>query len=173
MPAIRNAVPSDARALAQLAEDTFRETFGAANTPEDMELHCRASYGEAVQAAEIADPKRLTLLCEEGGRLVGYAQLHWGGAPGCVAAGSPAEIGRLYVSSDWHGRGLAHDLMRACLEAAAVRGSDVVWLGVWEHNPRAQAFYRKFGFVEVGEHRFTLGRDPQRDLVMARGVSAV
>jgi ribosomal protein S18 acetylase RimI-like enzyme len=48
------------------------------------------------------------------------------------------------------------------------RGSDAVWLGVWEHNPRAISFYRKFGFVEAGEQTFHPGRDPQRDIVMVR-----
>jgi len=43
-----------------------------------------------------------------------------------------------------------------------------VWLGVWEHNPRARAFYRKCGFIDVGEHVFQLGDDPQRDVLMAR-----
>jgi ribosomal protein S18 acetylase RimI-like enzyme len=50
------------------------------------------------------------------------------------------------------------------------RRSDVAWLGVWERNARAIAFYRKFGFAEVGEHVFLLGKDPQRDVVMARPV---
>jgi RimJ/RimL family protein N-acetyltransferase len=44
----------------------------------------------------------------------------------------------------------------------------VVWLGVWERNPRAIAFYKKFGFLEVGVHVFPLGFDPQRDIVMSR-----
>jgi hypothetical protein len=32
------------------------------------------------------------------------------------------------------------------------------------------SFYRKFGFVEVGDHIFSLGGDPQRDIVMVRPV---
>jgi ribosomal protein S18 acetylase RimI-like enzyme len=58
--------------------------------------------------------------------------------------------------------------MGACLGEIAARGADVAWLGVWEHNPRAIAFYRKWGFVEVGEHTFPVGDDPQRDLVLCR-----
>jgi ribosomal protein S18 acetylase RimI-like enzyme len=38
---------------------------------------------------------------------------------------------------------------------------------VWEHNPKAIAFYRKFGFETVGDHTFMLGLDRQRDIVMA------
>lgn len=172
MPAIRTARPGDAARLAQLAEASFRDTFGAANTAEDMDVHCRASYGEAIQAAEIARPDMLTLLGEEDGQLAGFAQLRWGNAPACVAAAAAGEIQRLYVARDWHGKGVAQALMHACLEAMRERGTEVVWLGVWERNPRAIAFYRKFGFVEVGDHVFAVGSDPQRDIVMARPVPA-
>ncbi|NUO74259.1 MAG: GNAT family N-acetyltransferase [Frateuria sp.] len=165
---IREANPTDAGQLAQLAEVTFRETFGAANTAQDMELHCRSHYGEAIQADEIVDPSRVTLLAKQDGRLVGFAQVRWRAAPGCVVARAPGEIQRLYVASDWHGKGVAQALMHACIEEMRARGSDVAWLGVWEHNPRAIAFYRKFGFAPVGEHVFPLGGDPQRDIVMAR-----
>lgn len=165
---IRNAVPADAQRLAALAETTFRETFASANTVEDMDLHCRTSYGEAIQAAELSDPKMATLVCEDGRSLIGFAQLRWSKAPGCVAAKSPGEIQRLYVAKPWHGKGIAQDLMAACLREMELRKSDVVWLGVWERNPRAIAYYKKHGFVEVGSHVFPLGNDPQRDIIMVR-----
>ncbi len=154
-----------------MAEVTFRDAFVLENTPEDMALHCRTSYSEAIQADEIANPNMFTLLCEQGGRLVGFAQLRWGTAPGCVVADAPGEIRRLYVARNCHGKGVAHDLMNACLDEMTIHRSDVVWLGVWERNPRAIAFYRKFGFVEVGAQVFPLGSDPQRDVVMARPVT--
>lgn len=170
MPTLRKAHLDDASALSELAERTFRDTFAAANTREDMDLHCRTYYGEAIQAGEIANPAMVTLLSEDGGSLVGFAQLRWGGAPDCVLARAPGEIQRLYVASDWHGKGVAQELMQACIETMRAHSSDVVWLGVWERNPRAISFYTKFGFAEVGDHVFAVGGDPQRDIVMARPV---
>lgn len=170
MPSIRTATPADASRLARLAEATFRETFGAVNSAEDMDLHCRSSYGESIQASEISDPSMTTLLCEQRQQLIGYALLRWAPAPACVAAANPGEVQRLYVTSDWHGKGVARDLMNASLEIMMTRRSDVVWLGVWERNPRAIAFYEKLGFTAVGTHVFRVGNDPQRDIVMARPV---
>lgn len=167
---VRRASRRDAKALAGLAEKTFRDAFAAMNTAGNMDAFCRSAYGEAIQAEEIARADMLTLLCELHGRLVGFAQLRWGAAPGCVVAGAPAEIQRLYVDRDSHGSGVARDLMNACIDAMLARRSDVAWLGVWEHNPRAIAFYRKCGFVAVGEQIFQLGSDPQRDVVMSRKV---
>jgi diamine N-acetyltransferase len=88
-----------------------------------------------------------------------------------VSANAPGEIQRLYVADQWHGKGIAQELMRACLEELMRHGSDAVWLGVWEHNPRAIAFYKKIGFVEAGDHIFPLGRDPQRDVIMVKRLS--
>ena len=136
-----------------------------------MDTHCRVNYGESAQAGEIENPVMVTVLCEEGARLIAFAQLRWGDAPSCVLATSPGEIQRLYVARDWHGKGVAQDLMRVCIQEMRARESDFIWLGVWERNPRAIAFYRKFGFIEVGEHVFPLGSDPQRDIVMARSLA--
>lgn len=168
MHRLRPAVPADAAALAALAEATFRATFAAANTPADMDTHCRASYSAAIQARELADPAMATWLVEQAGQLIAFAQLRWGPAPACVEGRAAAEVQRLYVDRPWHGTGIAHALMAACLDTLRARGAETVWLGVWEHNPRAIAFYRKAGFLAVGEHVFRLGSDPQRDLIMAR-----
>lgn len=170
MPSIRSARAADAGALAALAEATFRETFSADNPPAPMDAHCSDSYGESIQAAEIADPRICTLVAEEAHRLIGFAQLRWGAAPDCVEARMPGEIQRLYVVERWHGKGVAGDLMHACVAELQGRGCDAAWLGVWERNPKAIAFYAKHGFLAVGEHRFDLGGDLQRDIVMRRAL---
>lgn len=169
---VRKAEAADASALAELAERTFRDAFAAQNTPGDMDLHCGRHFGEALQLEEIRDPALVTLLCDEEGQPAGYLQLRWGSASPALAARQPAEIQRLYVDQRWHGRGVAQRLMAEAMRLAALGGADRVWLGVWEHNPRAIAFYAKCGFEEVGEQRFLLGGDPQRDVVMAKKLGA-
>ena len=163
---VRRARPTDAAPLARLAESTFRATFADMNSPENMEAYCAEAYGETVQGREIADQAYDTFVAEHEGELVGYGQLHWHPPGSDLDAQRPAEIKRLYVDAAWHGKGVAQALMAEVFAAAEAREADKVWLGVWEHNPRAIAFYRKIGFVEIGEHVFQLGDDPQRDLVM-------
>ena len=58
------------------------------------------------------------------------------------------------------------------LNVAKEQQRNPIWLGVWEHNPKALAFYRKMGFVETGAHEFDLGDDHQRDLIMELRVEA-
>jgi ribosomal protein S18 acetylase RimI-like enzyme len=94
--------------------------------------------------------------------------LHDGEPEKDVEGANPVEIVRLYVSRDWLGRGIGEQLMRACIDEARQTGHETLWLGVWERNARAQAFYRKWNFHTVGEHVFELGSDLQRDIVMER-----
>lgn len=165
---IRAAGVSDAPWLAALAERTFRETYTAYNTPEDMERYVLEHFAPALQAAELADPRYVTLVAEVDGRPAAYAQLGRGPAPACVGGPDPMEIVRFYVDRRWHGQGLAQELMRAAATRAHAAGARTLWLGVWERNPRAIAFYRKCGFGEVGTQIFVLGADRQRDLVLMR-----
>ena len=170
MVSIRRAQPRDAGALAELAERSFRDAFADSNDPVDMEIHCGERFGEAVQAREIADPDWVTLLAEGNGQLVGFAQVRLNAPMDCVAARRPAALYRIYVASPWHGRGIAQQIMDEVMAVAAQDGSDRIWLGVWEENRRAMAFYRKYGFEVVGAHEFTFGTERQQDLVMARDV---
>ena len=163
---IRRAEPTDAQRLAALGEATFRATFESFNRRENIDAYCEATYGPALQAAEIADPRIETFVSGDDAGLVGFAQLRFGTAPPCVAAAAPAEICRIYVGQRCHGQGIAQALMARLLAAARERNADRVWLGVWEHNQRAIAFYRKFGFTIAGHHDFKLGDDLQKDWVM-------
>ena len=167
MVVIRPAKLTDAASLAAIAERTFRETFAAENSAKNINLHCADKFSAQIQGEEISDPQLVTLLAEIAGELVGFAQLRLTHATAYVKGDRPAELHRIYVSSKWHGRGVANELMRAVCATAAEAGSDCLWLGVWERNLKAIAFYRKRGFSVVGDHVFMLGQDPQRDLIMA------
>lgn len=163
---IRRARPSDAEVLAELGAQTFAETFAAENTPEDMSAYLAQAFTPARLADELADPKATFLLAFVEGEPAGYAKLYRGEPPPSVKDESTVELARLYVAQKWLGLGVGRDLMQRCVGEARGSGAGVMWLGVWERNLRAQAFYRKWGFTPVGEQVFRLGADEQTDLVM-------
>jgi len=123
-----------------------------------------------LQLAEIRESGRETWVAEADRRLVAYLQLRLDAESPLISGTRPVEIQRFYVDASHHGTGLAHQLMAHVLARAEAAGAATLWLGVWERNPRALAFYRKWGFDVVGEHIFKLGDDPQRDLVTRRDV---
>lgn len=168
---VRRATAGDAEALAVLATQTFRDTFAEDNRPADMEAYVGRAFAPARVAAELADGASTFLVAGSGGALAGYAKLRSGTSGPGVVGPHPVELERLYVDRAALGQGVGAALMQACLDAAAAAGYRTLWLGVWERNARALAFYERWGFAAVGEHTFQLGADAQRDLVLARPVA--
>jgi diamine N-acetyltransferase len=168
---IRHAVPDDAAKLAEFGARTFEQSFGADNSPEDMRRHLDASWSPALQLAEIGNPDIDTLiLCEGADAWQGFTQLRAGKVSDGVPSIGSIELWRFYVDKPWQGQGVAAMLMEAAKRRARERGATSMWLGVWERNLRAQAFYRKHGFAPVGRQVFVVGTDPQTDLVMLCGL---
>ena len=166
----RRATAQDAKTLAMLAEKTFRDTYTRFNTPENMQAHCDTSFGEPIQRAEIEDPGRESWVVELDGQLVAFAQLILDRPCPSVTDASGIEILRFYVDANLHGTGLAYRLMDDLVARAAALGAGVLWLGVWDGNPRAIAFYQKCSFEHVADKTFTLGGEVQRDYVMCRAL---
>ena len=170
-PTIRLGMTTDAGDLAVLAERTFLDAFAADNDLSQMDAHMASAFGESQQRRELEDASFVTVLAELEGALVGFAQLRMREPPpACVTGPAPVELWRLYVDRPWHGRGIAQSLLDAVEEAARRVGGKTLWLGVWERNHRAIAFYCKCAFQDVGDHEFVLGTERQQDRIMVRAI---
>jgi ribosomal protein S18 acetylase RimI-like enzyme len=164
---VDDATAADAALLAELGARTFYESFVADNSPEDMRRHLESQFAPSIQLAEIGNPALDTLLMRDAqSRAVAFAQVRSGKVTDGVPAEGSIELWRFYVDKAWHGRGVAHALMDAAKARGRRRGATTMWLGVWQRNARAQAFYRKHGFEKVGSHVFVVGSDPQTDDVL-------
>ena len=80
------------------------------------------------------------------------------------------EISKLYVLPGNHGTGVASALMDAIVERAVAAGCAGLWLGVNQENVRAQRFYAKHGFTQVGTKTFVVGTQLHHDFVMQRAL---
>lgn len=167
---IREATIDDAKALTDLAYTTFWDAFAhhPKNAPDDLNHYMRQAFSLEQISAELEDDKSIFLIAEIDGEPAGYAKIIIGSIEDGITATRPIELNRLYSHQQFLGKGIGQALMDACFERAKADGHDVMWLGVWEFNPRAQRFYEKNGFRVVGSHVFQLGEDPQTDLLMQK-----
>lgn len=167
---IRQATTEDAKVLTDLAYTTFWDAFAhhPKNAPDDLAHYMRQAFNLDQIASELADEKSIFLLAELEGKAAGYAKIIIDNIEPGITAERPIELSRLYSHQEYLGQGVGQSLMDACFARAVKEGCDVMWLGVWEFNPRAQRFYEKNGFQVVGSHTFVLGSDPQTDLLMQR-----
>ena len=165
---IRQATDEDAKLLTDLSYTTFWDAFAhhPKNAPDDLAHYMRQAFSIEQITAELAAPESIFLIASIGDKPAGYAKLIVGSTEEGITANRPIELSRLYSHQEYIGKGVGQDLMDACFDRARNDGHDVMWLGVWEFNPRAQRFYEKNGFRAVGQHTFQLGSDPQTDLLM-------
>jgi diamine N-acetyltransferase len=170
---IRPARPEDAEPLAALAAQTFRDAFAPENAAEDIEAYVSESFSTERLRAELLDDNNTFLLAfvPRSSAPDGYAKLRRGEPDSSVTGPDPIELHRLYVERNAIGSGVGAALMRASLEVARRGGRKTLWLGVWEKNARAIAFYERWGFETVGQHVFCLGSDDQTDLIMQRAMA--
>ena len=174
MISIRQATQDDAKLLTDLSYTTFWDAFAhhPKNAPDDLNHYMRQAFNQEQIEAELTEQSSIFLIAEIDGKPAGYAKLIIGSIEEGVTASRPIELSRLYSHQEFIGKGVGQNLMDACFERARRHDHDVMWLGVWEHNPRAQRFYEKNGFEVVGRHTFQLGSDPQTDLLMQRDLLA-
>jgi GNAT superfamily N-acetyltransferase len=171
---IRKAAPEDAEAYSAFSRRLAIETFAAQNDPHEFAIYLAQTFGTKIQEREIRSPDVTVLLGEMDGEIAAYSFVRLGGrVPSFVTGAAPMEIARFYIDSVWHGRGIAQAMMLATAQEAAEQGAETLWLGVWEHNPRAIAFYGKCGFERAGSHIFMVGSDAQTDHVLEAPVAVV
>jgi len=161
---------NDAKLLTDLSYTTFWDAFAhhPKNAPDDLNHYMRQAFNIEQITAEIEDPQSVFLIAEIDGEPAGYAKLLIDTIEPGITAERPIELNRLYSHQEYIGKGVGQNLMDECVRYAREQNHDVMWLGVWEYNPRAQRFYEKNGFRTVGRHTFVLGSDPQTDLLMQR-----
>ena len=168
----RRAAVEDAALLAELSRQTFWDAFcdHPKNAPEDMAEYMKAAFSVGQIENEIAEENSIFFIADIGGEPAGYVKLKIGSIEQPITAENPIELCRLYSHQKFLGKGIGQKLMDESFAIAKDNDCDVIWLGVWEFNPRAQAFYKKYGFREVGRHIFQLGSDPQIDLLMQKEI---
>jgi diamine N-acetyltransferase len=165
---IRRATSEDTSLLADLGARAFAATFAKDNTPEDMADYLQTNFNHEKIATELADANSTFFIAEVEQKACGYAKLKKGELPVSISNPNTIELERLYTLPEYFGKGVGDALMKACFADARQTGFEAIWLGVWEHNLRARAFYRKIGFCETGDKIFQLGSDVQTDKVMER-----
>ncbi|WP_242499874.1 GNAT family N-acetyltransferase [Bifidobacterium pseudolongum] len=170
MPMIEMAQSTDVNTIRDLSIATFAETFASLNTEEDMEQYNERHFSTDELQREIDNPDSTFMVAKVDGVPAGYMKVNVGDAQTEEMLGNRMEVQRLYILRQYKRNGLGARFMHTAFDMARAQGKSVIWLGVWEHNDAAIAFYKRMGFVQFGSHDFVLGEDRQADLLMEAAV---
>ena len=158
--------------LLELSRDTFIRNYAHLNEPVYFQQYLDKAFNLSQFEAEWADPLSLFYWTMVNGEYAGYCKLmREAQVKGLEDAGSQVlEIQRIYVDDRFQKLGLGKLMLQKALEIAQESNYEWIWLGVWENNHKAIAWYQSQGFEAFGEHTFWMGEDPQRDWLMKRRV---
>jgi diamine N-acetyltransferase len=166
---IRRAGTSDAETLARIGRETFTETFGHLYPAHDLAAFLDKAYGlEATHEALQHPEKAAWLVTQEGGEVVGHALAGPCDLPHPDVTPEAGEVKRLYLRAEAQGGGLGARLFEIMIAWLEETGRQDIWLGVWSLNHGAQRFYRRYGFVPVGEYGFPVGAVVDREFIFRR-----
>lgn len=157
---------ADLNSLQQISIQTFKETFGADNTSEDMQEYIQDHFSLKQLEEELNHPESEFYLAKKGSRIIAYLKLNFKDIATVQNQGKQMEVERIYLLSEYQGLGWGQHLMLYAIQRGYAKNVNFIWLGVWEKNFRAIRFYTKNGFKVFDEHIFVLGSDQQRDLLM-------
>lgn len=168
MITIRLATAADADLIADMSRQTFFDTFSSQNTKENMDKFLGQQFTREVLLKEVGSAWNIFILAYDGLTPVGYARMRENNNPPSLGTLKAMEIARIYAISNAIGKGVGSVLMKECIDMAIGKKNKALWLGVWEHNQRAIAFYTKWGFEKFSDHQFLLGDDLQNDWLMKK-----
>ena len=147
---------------------TFAQTFDEHNNPEDMQAYLDNSFSNEKLSEELNNKNSAFYFAIDNNlnTVVGYLKVNTGDAQSEKKDLNAFEIERIYVDKAYFGKKVGQLLFDKAIEIAKSKKVSYVWLGVWEENHRAHAFYTKNGFIPFDKHIFKLGNDEQSDILM-------
>ena len=158
------------KALQTISRDTFYETFHDPNNEENMAAYLNDAFSAEKLIAELKNKHSLFKLLYVNEELAGYLKINTDEAQSEKLGQDSMEIERIYIMSRFQKLGLGKVLMDEALKLANEKHKNRIWLGVWEKNLNAIAFYEKAGFEKTGSHSFFLGEEEQVDFIMTKNL---
>ncbi|MBS6637147.1 MULTISPECIES: GNAT family N-acetyltransferase [Lactobacillus] len=165
---IKKVTIADIQDLQQISGETFSETFGSQNSTENMEKFLNKAYAEEKLRSEIENKNSNFYFLIVNNQVAGYLKVNEGDAQTEQVADNALEVERIYLKQNFQHQGLGLILIKLAEELARKKNKANMWLGVWEKNYQAQAFYKKDGFKRVSQHTFVVGDDPQTDFILVK-----
>jgi ribosomal protein S18 acetylase RimI-like enzyme len=166
---IQKAKPTDKDVLLTLSKQTFIDTYYHLNKPENIDDYIASHFNLHQIEIDLADHNNLFYIAWLDEKAVGYFKLRWK-TPEELAEHKVIEIERIYVDKRFQGKKTGKALMQKAIDTAKELDCNYVWLGVWNQNANALAFYKKQGFEIFGTHVFMMGSEAQEDYLMKKKI---
>lgn len=164
---IKKCTLQDLHKLKDISIQTFDDTFRTNNKPENIDAYLENVFKLSLLEKELKHPSSEFYFIYYNNHVAGYLKLNISDAQTEKMNQNSLEIERFYLLSSFQKKGLGDKLMRFAFKRSKELGKQTIWLGVWEKNTNAVAFYKKYGFKKVDAHSFYMGDEEQIDWIFA------
>ncbi|MDW7614833.1 GNAT family N-acetyltransferase [Peribacillus simplex] len=165
---IKKCTLEDSRKLQEISYETFNETFKHQNTPENMNAYLERAFNFKQLEKELSNISSQFFFVYFNNEVAGYLKINTNDAQSEEMGDESLEIERIYIKDKFQKLGIGKCLQNKAMEIAMEHNKKKIWLGVWEKNENAIAFYKKLGFVQTGAHSFYMGDEEQMDFIMTK-----
>lgn len=157
----------DLDTLIELSRTTFIDAFEKANDPDDFKRYIQKAFNREQITSELMNKDSLFyFIVTETDGLVGYIKLNRKESQKEQFDLEAIELERIYIKKEFQGQRYGKEALLMVIDIARTHKASCLWLGVWEQNKRAIAFYQRHGFKKFGEHPYLIGEDEQYDWMM-------
>ncbi|MBD8067827.1 GNAT family N-acetyltransferase [Bacillus sp. PS06] len=156
----------DLLVLQEISYETFNDTFKNQNSPENMKAYLDKAFNLDQLEKELSTISSDFYCVYFNNEIAGYLKVNTDNAQSEQMGNESLEVERIYIKTKFQKEGLGKYLINIAMEIAIKRDKKNIWLGVWEKNENAIAFYKKMGFVKTGSHSFYMGDEEQIDYIM-------
>lgn len=167
---MRPCTLEDIYLLQEISYETFDESFREQNSPENMKVYMEHAFNLDQLKKELLNESSQFYFVSYEDEVAGYVKLNTGSAQTEEMGEDALEIQRIYIKSRFQKLGIGKYLINETLRIAQENNKKKVWLGVWEKNDNAIAFYNRMGFVQTGAHAFYMGDEEQTDYIMMKNL---
>ncbi|MGG3468453.1 GNAT family N-acetyltransferase [Neobacillus pocheonensis] len=167
---IKKCTIEDSRILQDISYETFNETFKDQNSPENMNAYLERAFNLKQLEKELVNVSSHFFFVYVNNEVAGYLKVNTNEAQSEEMGDESLEIERIYIKNNFQKHGLGKYLLNKAVEIALELNKKKIWLGVWEKNENAIAFYKKMGFVQTGAHTFYMGDEEQIDFIMTKTI---
>jgi diamine N-acetyltransferase len=165
---LKKCTLEDSRKLQEISYETFHETFKHQNSPENMNAYLERAFNLKQLEKELSNISSQFFFVYFKNDVAGYLKVNTDDDQSEEMGDESLEIERIYIKNKFQKHGLGKYLLNKAMEIAIERNKKKIWLGVWEKNESAIAFYKKMGFFQTGAHSFYMGDEEQMDFIMTK-----
>ncbi|UAM98608.1 GNAT family N-acetyltransferase [Polaribacter litorisediminis] len=153
---IIKATEKDAQLLSKISIESFLPAHGHSAPKVAIDNYMAINFSQENFITEVSDIHNHYYLLYQNDTIAGYSKIVFNQFHKNIGAKNSAYMSRIYLLKEFYGLGLGKVLFNFNMTLCKENKQSGIWLAVWIENQQAISFYKKIGFLKVGDYDFKI-----------------